>query len=105
MEAGRLRHRVTLSSGSSTIDSFGQSTVTWTAFATVWADVRDVMGREYFEARQQEAIRWTRIVLRHRSDVTNETRVTFGSQVYDVDSVLLDPTRRRQLTLMCKEMV
>lgn len=105
MEAGRLRHRLTLSSASSTIDSFGQSTVTWTAFATVWGEIRDVMGREYFEARQQEAIRWARINIRYRDDVTNETRVTFGSQVYDVDSVLYDPTRKRQLMLMCKEMV
>lgn len=105
MEAGKLRHRLVLSSASATVDSFGQSTITWSAFATVWGAIYDVMGREYFEARQQEAIRWARVVIRYRGDVTNETRVTYGSQVYDVDSVLYDPTRERTLTLMCKEMV
>lgn len=103
MEAGKLRHRITIQSATQTTNGFGEVTKTWATFATVWAAVEPLTGREYMQARQAEASVTTKIRIRERSGVTERMRVSWGAHVFDIDAVLADPTNAREMVLMCSE--
>lgn len=110
MQAGRLRHRITLQSSTESKDSFGGASKTWAAVGTVWAAVEPLSGREYFDARQQEASVDTRITVRWRDGVEPKMRVLWTdpsdtAHVYDIVSVITDYTHMRQYVLMCAEVL
>jgi len=105
MRAGIMRHRITIQSKSVVRDSFGGETVTWTTFATVWAQMRPLSGREYFDARQAQADLTTEIVIRYLAGVLPEMRVVDGDHVYDIWSISNVEGLNRQMVLLCREEV
>lgn len=105
MRAGELRHRVTIQQPVESRNSFGEVTVTWQDVATVWAAIEPLRGREFWEARQTVAEMDVRIRIRYRSGITPKMRVVWGSKVYDIESVIDVESRRKELHLMCREMV
>ena len=56
----------------------------------VWADIRDVSGREYVAAGAEQATVITRIRIWRRDDVTAAMRVLHGAKVYDIKAALLE---------------
>ena len=107
MRAGKLRHRVTIQKNTPSQNDLGEAIASWSTVATVWAAVEPLQGREFFEARQEQADVTTRIRIRWRDDVSVENRVTWTdpantAHVYDITAVLADPTHLWQLVLMCK---
>lgn len=105
MEAGRLRHRVTLKSKSVTRDTFGGEVITWVTAYTVWAAVEPLAGREWLEGRQATAEVTTRIRMRYRSGITPEMQAVYGAHTYDVLAVIQPEENRRELQLMCQEII
>jgi SPP1 family predicted phage head-tail adaptor len=70
-----------------------------------WASIAPITGREAIAGQQVQALVDTRIVIRYREDTgIDETcrirEVTKGG-IYDVVSVLPDPTLRRWVTFLC----
>lgn len=103
MRAGRLRHRVTIQSATTTVDSFGQPIETWGTFATVWAAVEPLSGREYFDAQQVQSEVSYRVRIRHLSGVVPTMRVSYDSRTLEVLAVLNIDERDREMHLMCRE--
>jgi len=106
MQAGKLRHRVTIQQKSVTQNSYGEEIVTWAELATVWASVEDLSGREFYEARQVPAAEvTTRVRIRYRSDVEPTMRIVHGGRTLEIVFVLDPEGRRRETVLMCRELV
>lgn len=105
MEAGKLRHRVTIQSKAATRDTYGEEVIIWTTVATVWAAVEPLQGREYLEARQVTAEVSTRIIIRRRSGILPEMRAVYGSRIYDILAVIEVDEARREMELMCQEII
>lgn len=105
MRAGDLRQRVTINSKTASQDSFGAEQITWVEFATVWAAVEPLTGREFMDARQITAEVTTRVRIRKLDGVIPEMQVVFGSKVYDVLAVLHVEERKREMQLMCQEII
>ena len=106
MRAGDLRHRVTIKAKSVARDDYGQETITWTTFATVWAAVEPLTGKDYIAGQQLEAAVDTRIRLRDLSGVVPTMRVIFGSHTYDVKSPPIHLLEKgREMHLMCEEIL
>lgn len=105
MEAGKLRHRVTIKSKSATRDTFGGEVITWTTYATVWAAVEPLTGREWLEGRQPTAEVTTRIRIRYRSGITPEMQAVYGAHTYDILAVVQPEENRQELQLMCQEII
>lgn len=110
MRAGLLRHRVVLQRGSASQDSFGGVSQTWSAAGTVWAAVEPLSGREFLDSKLIEAEITTRIRIRRRSGVTEGHRITWtepggAAHNYEVQAVIEDPTHRREMQLMCREVM
>jgi SPP1 family predicted phage head-tail adaptor len=103
MEAGHLRHRITIQQPTiGTPDAVGESVPTWGTFATAWADVATLQGRELAFARGIAATVTHKVTLRYLAGVTSAMRVLFGSAVLSIAAVLDSENRNRQLDLLCE---
>ncbi len=105
MRAGDLRHRVTIQQKSVTRDTYGAEVVSWTDVVTVWAEITDLSGREYFDAQKVNAEVNTKVRIRHRTDLVPTMRVVEGSRTLEVLAVIDTDGRKRETVLMCKEVV
>lgn len=103
--AGQLRHQVTLQSRTVSVASNGDPTSVWTTYATTWAVVEPLTGREYWESRATQSEVTHRVTLRHRSGVSPTDRVVYKSRNLDVVAVRNLEERDRILVLDCKESV
>lgn len=105
MRAGRLRHRITIEEKTVTQDAFGEPDATWSTYVKAWARVTPLTGREYMEAQAQSQSVSHEVRMRHRDGVTPEMRMVHGGRVFDIEAVLNEEERDRELILMCREMV
>lgn len=99
MRAGDLDRRITIEQATAGTDDYGAPTQTWATLAQVWAQVKPVRGQEYFAAQQVNARVDTVFKIRHRTDITTAMRISYGSEYYDIQSVL-EIGRREGLELM-----
>jgi len=105
VRAGELRHRVTIQQKSVVRDTYGEEDVTWTDVATVWGSVEPLQGREFIEAKQTQAEITTRIRIRYRSGISPEMRAVWDGHTYDLEAVIDVGGRKRELHLMCTEVL
>jgi len=88
-----------------TQNDYGEEVISWVDWDTVWASVEDLSGREFFEAERAGAAVSARIRMRYQSGVVEEMRAVWGSRTFDIESVIEADQRKRELHLMCKELV
>jgi SPP1 family predicted phage head-tail adaptor len=93
LDAGRLRHRVTIERPVETQDpETGAISIAWEA---VWSDVPAAVeprsGREFLAAQQLQAEISTLITFRYREGLTPKMRILHGSRIYNPAALLHDP--------------
>ena len=103
MRAGQLRHQIQLQNGTSVQDSLGQSMPTFTTYATVWAKVEPLRGAEVERGKQIFAECDYKVTIRYRDGVKVTDRVVFGSQTFEIGSMVNWAMRNIMLELYCKE--
>lgn len=102
--ASQLRHRVSLESMTLTRDAWGGVIETWgTVASQLPAAIVPLHGRELLAAQALQAGVTAKIIIRYRADVTPMMRVTHGTKIYAIKSVIPDPSLSRTLALMCEE--
>lgn len=102
MNAGKLRHRVTIQKKTVVRDTYGGETVTWADVATVWAEVAPIGGREYYGAGQTLAESTFTVTMRYRSDIVPAWRLMHGTKVYEIMVVIPD-VKHTELLIGCRE--
>lgn len=104
MQAGKLRHRVTIQRRATTETSLGQPADSWVKVATVWADVSPIRGREWFAAGMEQSTAELRVVMRYRDDVNAQCRIMWGTQPLDIVGAPMNVGGRgTDLELMCSQ--
>lgn len=86
-------------------DDYGEEEITWTDWATVWAAVEPLRGREFMEAKQVQAEVTHRMRMRYRDGISPEKRVSFDGRTFDILAVIHVAEREREVQLMCREIV
>lgn len=81
---GELDQRVQLQRKSAARDGAGGGTATWTTYATVWALVRPLTGRERENAQRAEAVANYLVVIRQRTDLKESHRVLWGERALNI---------------------
>jgi len=100
---GPLRHRVELQSATTARDAYGREVETWSTYATVWASISNLRGRERWAAQEHHPEIDTSIVIRYRPDVTSAHRVIGPDDtVYRLEAVLDEDGRHRTLELIAQ---
>lgn len=75
---------------------------TWASYATVWAGVEPLNGKEYIAANSHHHEITARIVVRYRSDIDATHRVKYLSDVYEILSVINRNMENRDLELLVR---
>lgn len=85
LEAGKLRHRITILEPDQEQDSdTGEMETTWTELVTVWASWEPLSTKDFIAASTIQNQISVRAVIRYRSDVTAGMRVQFRSKNYEI---------------------
>ena len=87
MLAGKMDQRITLKSLTNETDALGAVIETWATLDTVWAEAKDLTGREFVAAAQVNAEVSARFRIRYRTDVTPEMRIGWSGREYDIKSI------------------
>ena len=104
MEAGKLRHRLTIQQDSGTTqDASGQTTSNWTELLTVWADIQPVSGLERWRAQQMQAETTHLISIRYLEAVDTKMRGLFKGRTLEFLSVLNVDERNIEMQIQAKE--
>jgi len=105
MQAGKLRHKVTLKTGGESQDEYGEVTYTWSTQATLWASIEPLRGRELLHAQEVNAELSHRVRCRYNSNVDVADRIAFGTRTLEIVSVINPRERGAELELFCKEIL
>lgn len=105
MQAGKLRHRIAIEDFTTAQDAYGVPIRTWSTNSTVWGSIEPISGREQMEADQIAGEVTHRVRLRHTTNVTNTTRLKFGTRYFDVVSIMDNREIGAELEILCKEKV
>jgi SPP1 family predicted phage head-tail adaptor len=101
MRAGELDRRITLQTRStSKSGTTGSTSEQFTTLATVWAQVKDLRGREFAAARQVNAEITTVFRIRWRTGVNELGRILYNGRTYDVVAPPAEIGRREGLEIM-----
>lgn len=99
MRAGALRHSITIERQVSTRDKFGAPSSEWEVFATTYAAIEDLTGREALEAQQVKSRITSRITMRYLDGITPSMRINHNGQLYNILWVADPEGRKRVLHL------
>lgn len=110
MNAGRLRNRITIQMKSQVADDLG-GLDTWVPFATVWASINALQGKQLYKAQQIVAEATHEIVMRWYPDPNNSAlagpktnmSVLFNTRLFEIEAVLNPDERTKELHLLCIE--
>lgn len=109
MNAGKLRHRVTIEEGIVTLNDHGQEETVWQQFAPrLPACVVELSGRELWNAQQIKPDITLRVELRWLPGVTSKMRLKWHDcereRTLEIAAPPINPDgRKREMHLLCKE--
>lgn len=91
MQAGKLRHRVSLQAWAETQDpNTGAIKHDWSEVAKVWASVEPLSAREFIQSSAGQSQISARIVIRYRTGVDATMRIVHRGRLYNIQGVLAD---------------
>lgn len=105
MNAGQLRHRVTIQRFERVEDEGGGYAEDWKDVATVWAAVKPMRGNERYEAQQVQSTLTHKVTIRYRAGIKPQMRLLYGNRVFNIEAVIDIEERHRWLELLCSEVV
>jgi len=103
MQIGKLRHRIEIERCTETPDATGHPVKAWANFASVWAEVLPLAGRELTSAKQIDAQATHQVNIRHCAGVTQAMRVKHGTRYFSINHVSDVEGRGREMQLLCTE--
>lgn len=103
MQAGKLRHRLTLEAPNETVTT-GEPSIPWPVQATVWGSMEGFGGTDRAGLVAETAIRFR---IRYRAGVTPRWRVGLvgTSRKFQIVSAVDPDGRRRELLLVTQELI
>jgi len=103
MKPGKLNKRIIIQQTTMTQNGYGEPIDSWSTFATVWASLEPVQGREFWAQQQVQSEVTIRIRIRYFSGVTSAMRILYGSRIFTIQSVIDVQERHVEMQLMCSE--
>ena len=100
-QAGQLDRRITIQTFSETKDSFGQEVKSFSTLASVWANVVERVGREGEDGEMIAATKKVEFVIRYRTDVNEEMRISYNSNTYKIQAIQSADARKAFLKIVC----
>ena len=100
---GSLDRRITFQEKVFSVDASNQKKITgWQNIdsnPTVFASVDEVSGSEVIQAEQLEGLKTSNFIIRYRTDLSTENRITYNGEKYDIH-VILEVSRKRFMKIV-----
>lgn len=107
--SGSFRHRITFQSyDPDAVNENGfplPEEMRWADYKTVWAMIKTVQGREYYQAASTQNENTIRFVIRYLPGLNADMRITYKSRTFQIQSIINDDEANKTFTIMCKEAV
>ena len=88
MRSEQLDRRLIILEPAETRDDYGQEVLTWSTFATVWANVKLNIGKESFQTNEKVKERVVDFKVRYRTDIMANMRLLYNSNYYEIEDVV-----------------
>lgn len=100
-QAGQMDRRITIQNFSETTDNFGQEVKSFSTLASVWANVVEKVGREGEDGDMISATKKVEFIIRYRTDVDEEMRISYNSNIYKIQAIQSADARKAFLKIVC----
>jgi SPP1 family predicted phage head-tail adaptor len=94
--------RVTIQQAAKTQNEVGESVLTWSTFATVWASVESLSARETERFAETVGFMTHRVKIRYLSGVTGAMRILYRNRVLEIGQVI-EQDRLWHQEIICTE--
>lgn len=101
--AGKRNKLVKIQRTGETQDEIGQPSVGWVDHVTVWASIKNRTGAQVLRADADVSIVQVSIGIQKRTDITDQMRVLYGTQAYEIKAVLPDEESNDGMYLVCEK--
>ncbi len=105
MKAGALRHKVIIEKPTEVTNSIGEIITTWSTFATVWAEILPLSGKEYWSSKQVNSEVTGKIRIRYKSGITPKMRVKYGTRIFNIEAIMNYLEKNIEIILLVKEVL
>lgn len=85
---GSLWTRVTIEQATETRNAVGEPVLTWSTFATVWADVQSLSSREMERYGETVGFMTHRVMIRYLSGLTSAMRIQYRNRTLEIGQIL-----------------
>lgn len=97
-----MRERVTVETPAESRSPSGETTLSWSTVATVWAIVDGLSTRDILQAQQANLIATHKIRIRYRAGVTHTQRIIWRGRTMEIASVV-ERDGRSALEILARE--
>lgn len=104
MLVGRMRYRIEIEDLTKITDIDGFVSEEWLPFATVWADITAVSGKEYLQSAQTLSEITSKIYIRYISRLKTSMRIKYKDRLFNIQTILPDE-RQGIITIIAKEVL
>ncbi len=105
MRSGNLKHKIIIESYTETQNDFGEVALGYSTFATVYASIVPLSGKEYFSSKQTNAEVSHKIECRYLSGISPSMQIVYGARTFKIESVLNIREANKTLQIICSEVV
>lgn len=106
LDAGQLRHRVTIQQNNPTYDVANQDQPTWTSWLTRWAKIESAQGGQFIQGQQLRNNCTHVVTIRYLAGVApKRNRLTYQGRVFNILSVFVSEERKIDTIIYCQEVL
>ena len=87
MNPGELRHRIRLQKLETVVNENGFEEEEWIDHKKVWASIKNLHGREYFEAAAVQKENTVKFIIRYLPGIDTSMKILFKGKNYDITSI------------------
>jgi SPP1 family predicted phage head-tail adaptor len=102
LDSGDLWARVTIEQPATSQNEVGETTLAWSTFATVWADIQPLSGREAERYGQTVGLSAHKVTMRYVSGLSSKMRVIYDGRTLEIGQIN-ERERRWIHELICTE--
>lgn len=101
--AGELKRRVVIEQPREAVNSLGETTLTWSEFASAWASIEGLSVREIVQSGRQQAVISYKVRMRRVPGITTRMRLRWNGGVLNIQSILYRGKQLEDIEVLCAE--
>lgn len=87
MNPGELRHRIKLQKLETVVNENGFEDEKWINHKTLWASIKNLHGREYFQAAAVQKENTVKFTIRYVPGLDTSMKILFEGKYYDITQI------------------